>query len=172
MILTFLFIFRALEEYLRCECVVFDERRGIPIECMHPQKPDWQILGLSGAPPDGVKAWEVKEQQRREQEERIARGNADLGSSIAAPRASRSSSAKVATATDKPPADTVGSKRGRNVGKGKAASYKRKTPVEEVEAEEDDVEDEEDEDDDVEEVEPEVVVLASAKGVSRKVLKL
>ena len=60
-----------MEIYLAENRLVFDENRGVPIECMHPQKPDWVILGLSGEPPAGMTAAQAKARFREEQEVRL-----------------------------------------------------------------------------------------------------
>ena len=146
---------------MRSERILFDESRRVPIDCMHPQKADWMLLGLSAQPPPGVTAWQVKEQQRREQENRIASGNPEVGTNLAAPKSSRPASSK------------AGTKRGRAVGKGKATTNKRMTLELEEEDDEEDEEEEEEADDEVEEIEPPVVVVvSSAKGVTRKVCYL
>ena len=60
-----------MEVYLDLHRLLYDPERGIPIETMHPEKPDWDTLGLSGAPPPGVKAIDVKRQFAKEQEDRL-----------------------------------------------------------------------------------------------------
>ena len=157
--------YRALEAYLSCERLIFDESRRVPIESMHPQKADWMLLGLGAQPPPGIKAWQVKEQHRKEQEDRIVRSNAEVGPSITAPRMSRATSAKAIEVSDKSPADNAGAKRSRAVGKGGATPNKRKTQEIDEEKDEEEEEEEDDDYDEVEEVEPpEVVVVSAAKG--------
>lgn len=50
---------RKLEDFVVCSRLLYDPKReGIPLDCMHPQKPDWRILGLREAPPNGITAYQ------------------------------------------------------------------------------------------------------------------
>ena len=41
--------------YLVVHRLLCDSEIGIPIEAMHPEKPDWRTIGIQNEPPPGVK---------------------------------------------------------------------------------------------------------------------
>lgn len=60
-----------MEHYLVVHRLLYDPARGIPIETMRPEKPDWVILNLLHEPPPGMKAIDAKRQFEREQQARL-----------------------------------------------------------------------------------------------------
>ena len=57
--------------YLVVHRLLYDPARGIPIETMRPEKPDWVTLNLLHEPPPGMKAIDAKRQFEREQQARL-----------------------------------------------------------------------------------------------------
>ena len=60
-----------MEEYLRFHRLLYDPARGIPIETMNPQRPDWKTLGLQSEPPPGLKPIDAKRKFEKEQQARL-----------------------------------------------------------------------------------------------------
>ena len=63
--------YSAMEHYLVVHRLLYDPARGIPIETMRPEKPDWVTLNLLHEPPPGMKAIDAKRQFEREQQARL-----------------------------------------------------------------------------------------------------